>query len=52
MVYRFHLAWAGFERTASVVIGTDYIGSYKPNYHTITTTAAPITYNNISEYGR
>ena len=24
-----------------VLIGTDCIGSYKPNYHTITTTTAP-----------
>jgi hypothetical protein len=31
------LAWAGFEITTFVVIGTDCIGSYKSNYHTITT---------------
>jgi hypothetical protein len=31
----------GFELTTSVVIGTDCIGSYKSNYHTITTTMAP-----------
>jgi hypothetical protein len=37
MLYRVHLAWAGFELT-SVVIGTDYIGSCKSNYHTITRT--------------
>jgi hypothetical protein len=30
--------WVGFELTTSVVIGTDYIGSYKSNYHMITTT--------------
>jgi hypothetical protein len=30
-----------FELTTSVVIGTDYIGSCKSNYHTITTTTAP-----------
>jgi hypothetical protein len=35
------LAWAGFEITTFVVIGTDCIGSYKSNYHTITTTTAP-----------
>jgi hypothetical protein len=35
MLYRVHLAWAGFE-FALVVIGTDCIGSYKSNYHTIT----------------
>jgi hypothetical protein len=32
--------WTGFELTTLVVIGTDCIGSYKPNYHTITTTTA------------
>ena len=30
--------WAGFELTTLVVIGTDWIGSFKVNYHTITTT--------------
>jgi hypothetical protein len=44
MLYRVHLAWAGFELTTLVVIGTDYIGSCKSNYHTITTTTAPIYY--------
>ena len=39
--YRVHLAWAGFELTTLVVIGTDCIGSYKSNYRTITTTTAP-----------
>jgi hypothetical protein len=33
--------WLRFEITISVVIGTDYIGSCKFNYHTITTTMAP-----------
>jgi hypothetical protein len=33
MLYRVHLAWAGFELTTLVVIGTDCIGSYKSNYH-------------------
>jgi hypothetical protein len=28
MLYRVHLAWAGFELTTLVVIGTDCIGSY------------------------
>jgi hypothetical protein len=37
MLYRVHLAWAGFELTKLVVIGTDYIGSCKSTYHTITT---------------
>ena len=38
MFYRVHLCWAGFELTTLVVIGTDCIGSYKSNYHTITAT--------------
>ena len=29
MVYQVHFAWAGFELTTLVVIGTDCIGSYK-----------------------
>ena len=33
MLYRVHLAWMGFELTTLVVIGTDFIGSYKSNYH-------------------
>ena len=33
--------WLGFERTTSVVIGIDCIGSCKFNYHTITATTAP-----------
>ena len=41
MLYLVNLAWTGFELTTLVVIGTDCIGSYKPNYHTITTTTAP-----------
>jgi hypothetical protein len=43
MLYQVHLAWEGFELTTLVVIGTDCIGSYKSNYHTITTmtTTAP-----------
>ena len=35
------LAWSRFELTTSVVIGTDCIGSYKSNCHTITITTAP-----------
>jgi hypothetical protein len=41
MLYWVHLAWAGFELTKLVVIGTDCISSYKSNYYTITTTKAP-----------
>jgi hypothetical protein len=37
MLYRAHLACAGFDLTVLVVIGIDCIGSYKSNYHTITT---------------
>jgi hypothetical protein len=33
--------WWRFELTPSVVIGTDYIGSCKSNYHTITATTVP-----------
>jgi hypothetical protein len=29
MLYRVHLAWAGFELTTLVVVGIDYIGSNK-----------------------
>jgi hypothetical protein len=42
MLYREYLAWAGFELTTLVVIGTDYTGSCKSNYHTITTITIPI----------
>jgi len=41
MLYRIHLAWAGFESKMLVVIGTDCIDRCKSNYHTITTTTAP-----------
>ena len=46
MLHRVHPAWAGFELTTLVVIGTDCIGSCKSNYHTIkitTTTTVPVT---------
>ena len=42
MLYRVHLTWAGFKLTMQVVIGIYYIGSYKPNYHMITT--APVQF--------
>ena len=35
MLHWLHLAWAGFELTTLVVIGTDCIGGYKSNYRTI-----------------
>jgi hypothetical protein len=37
MLYQVHLAWARFKLTKLVAIHTDFIGSYKSNYHTITT---------------
>ena len=37
LLYRVHIARAGFELTMLVVIGTDCIGRYKFNYHIITT---------------
>jgi hypothetical protein len=37
MLYRVHLVWVRIELTMLVVIGTDYIGSYKSNFHTMTT---------------
>jgi hypothetical protein len=40
MLYRVNLARVGFELTTLVVIGTNCIGSGKPNYHMITTTTA------------
>jgi len=42
MLYRVHLALVGFELTTLVVIGTDFIGSCKSNYHTITVTTASL----------
>ena len=44
MLYRVHFAWAGFELTTLVVIGTDCIGSCKSNYQMLTTTTASILY--------
>jgi hypothetical protein len=38
------LAWAGFELTTLMVIGTDCIGSCKSNYNTITATTASLRY--------
>jgi hypothetical protein len=42
MLYRVHLAWAGFELTTLVETVNAYICTHKPNYHTITTTMTPI----------
>jgi hypothetical protein len=48
-LYGVHLAWAGFELTTLVVIGTDCIGSCNSNYHTITATTTPLK-SNISQF--
>jgi hypothetical protein len=42
MLYRVHLDWAGFKLRTSVVIGTDWTGNCKSNYHIITITTAPM----------
>jgi len=42
MLYRVHLTFAGFKLTMLVVLGTDWMGSYRSNYETIMTTTAPI----------
>jgi hypothetical protein len=47
MLYRVRLTWTRFEHTTLVVICTDCIGSYKLNYHTITTTTAPQKCNHL-----
>ena len=49
MLYWVNIAWGGFHLTTLVLVGTDFIGSYKSNYHTITTTMAPVTFV-FSEY--
>jgi len=43
MLYRAHLACAGFELTTLVVIVTDCKGGLKSNYQTITATTVPTT---------
>ena len=48
MLYRVHFAWAGFELPTLVGIGTDYMCSYKSNYHTIMITMAPYYYYYVS----
>jgi hypothetical protein len=40
MLYRVHLTISGFELTTVVVKGTDFIGSCKPKYQTISNTTA------------
>ena len=41
ILYRVHLVRVEFELTTLVVIDTDWTGSCKSNYQTITTTTAP-----------
>jgi hypothetical protein len=43
MLYRVYLAMKGFELTNLVVIGTDWTGSWRFNYHTIMTMTVPIS---------
>jgi hypothetical protein len=50
VLYRIHLAWVGFELTTLVVIDTNCIGGHKSNYHTITTTRAPIFSNSSTKW--
>ena len=50
MLYLVHLSWTGFELTTIVVIGTDYMGSCKYNYHTIMTTTAHNGIGQIRNY--
>ena len=42
-----YIAWAGFELTTLVVIGTDCICSYKFNYHTITSTTTFVIFIHV-----
>ena len=42
--------WTGFELTTLAVIWTDYTGSCKFNYHTITTTKTPHHSGNIHKW--
>ena len=49
MLYRTHLACAGFKLTTLVVIGTDYICSFNTNYHT-TTTAPLLTHSLLKHF--
>jgi hypothetical protein len=47
MLYRVHLAMNRVELTTSMVIGTDCTGSYKSNYHAITTIPGSTDITNI-----
>ena len=43
--------WTGFELTRLVVICTDYIGSFKPNYHTTRPSPNCDIHTYISDFG-
>ena len=43
-------SWSRFELTTLVVIGSDFIGSYKSNYHTITGTTTPIKDGSVDTF--
>ena len=47
MLYRVHLALAGFELTTLMMLGTDYIGCCKSNYYTITTVTTIYEYKKL-----
>jgi hypothetical protein len=49
LLYRVHLAWAGYELTTLVVLGTDCTGSCKTNYHMITITTVPTRLNGVGD---
>jgi hypothetical protein len=48
ILHRIHLVWVGFKLTMKVVIGTDFIGSCKSNYHTIMTLTVLVLHDSTS----
>ena len=48
MLYRVHIAWAGFELTTLAVIGTGCTDSWKSNYYTFTTTTFPLSMSRLT----
>ena len=51
MLYRVHMAWAGFELATLELVGTDCIGNNKSNYHMMTTMMAPSLISVINHDG-
>jgi len=45
IMYRVHIAWAGFELTTLLMKGTNYTGKNKSNYHTFMTTTDPVNHS-------